>query len=185
MPDLRRLVFIAPIVTLAACSVTASPYSASVDNIQTLKNASPVAARLGTFTNDPADGGHTSVQLRANRMRSPVGDSFAQYLSGAVQQELAIAGALSPDAKVELSGVLLKNNIDASVGTASGTVSARFVVTRGAEVRYDSVKTATTHWDSAFAAAIAIPRATQEYPLVVQKLLASLYADPAFMKAIQ
>jgi hypothetical protein len=81
--------------------------------------------------------------------------------------------------------VLLKNNVDANIGTATGTISARFIVKRGDEVRYDSVKTATTQWDSSFAAAIAIPRATQEYPLIVQKLLASLYADPAFMQAIQ
>jgi hypothetical protein len=99
--------------------------------------------------------------------------------------EFAIAGALSPDAKVELSGVLLKNNVDVGVGTGTGTISARFVVRRGADVRYDSVKTATGQWDSSFAAAIAVPKATQEYPLVVQKLLASLYADPAFTKAIQ
>ncbi|CAE6702032.1 hypothetical protein [Paraburkholderia nemoris] len=181
---LRRILLLAPIAALAACSVVAPPYSASVDNIQTLKNASPVATRLGAFTNDPADGNHSSVQLRANSMRSPVGDSFAQYLSSALQQELTIGRALSPDAKVELSGVLLKNNVDANIGTATGTISARFIVKRGAEVRYDSVKTATTQWDSSFAAAIAIPRATQEYPLIVQKLLASLYADPAFMQAI-
>ncbi|WP_421380834.1 hypothetical protein ACOCG7_34610 (plasmid) [Paraburkholderia sp. DD10] len=185
MPVLRRILLLVPIATLAACSVTASPYAASVDNIQVLRNASPVAVHVGTFTNDEADGDHTSVQLRANRMRSPVGDSFARYLLSAVQQEFGIAGVLSPDAKVVLSGVLLKNNVDAGIGTATGTISARFIVKRGADVRYDSVKSATTHWESSFAAAIAIPKATQEYPLVVQKLLASLYADPAFMKAIQ
>jgi hypothetical protein len=32
---------------------------------------------------------------------------------------------------------------------------------------------------------IAIPRAREEYPLAVQKLLAELYADPAFLHAIQ
>jgi hypothetical protein len=170
---------------LAACSVTAPPYSASVDNIQALKSAAPVQARISTFSNEESDTNRYPVQLRANQMRSPVGNSFAQYLSTAIQQEFAIAGALSPDAKVELSGVLLKNNVDVGVGTGTGTISARFVVRRGADVRYDSVKTATGQWDSSFAAAIAVPKATQEYPLVVQKLLASLYADPAFTKAIQ
>ncbi|CAE6738569.1 hypothetical protein [Paraburkholderia haematera] len=185
MLALQRILLFIPIVALAACSIAAPPYSASVDNIQTLKNASPLATRLGTFTNDKADGDHSSVSLRADRMISPVGDSFAQYLSSALQQELTIARALSPDAKVELSGVLLKNNVDASIGTATGTISARFIVKRGDEVRYDSVKTATTQWDSSFAAMIAVPRATQQYPLIVQKLLASLYADPAFVQAIQ
>ena len=66
-----------------------------------------------------------------------------------------------------------------------GTISARFVVKRDGAVRYDQVKTVRSEWDSSFAAAIAVPRATQQYPLVVQKLLGSLYSDPAFISAIR
>jgi len=47
------------------------------------------------------------------------------------------------------------------------------------------VKTVRSEWDSSFAAAIAVPKATQQYPLVVQKLLGSLYSDPAFISAIR
>jgi len=42
-----------------------------------------------------------------------------------------------------------------------------------------------SEWDSSFAAAIAVPRATQQYPLIVQKLLRELYSDPAFISAIR
>jgi hypothetical protein len=118
-------------------------------------------------------------------MRSPVGNSFASYLSNAVTQELTLSGTLAPTASVELDGVLLENNVDVGIGTGVGTISARFVVKRDNAVRYDQVKTARAEWDSSFAAAIAVPRATQQYPLVVQKLLAELYADPAFIDAIR
>jgi hypothetical protein len=182
---LRKLVFLAPLTVLAACSVVATPYSPSVENIQTLKNAAPVHARIGDFRSQ--DGGHNEypVRVRANVMRSPVGDSFAAYLANAVTQELTLAGSLSPAAQVELDGVLLENNVDVGIGTGVGVISARFVVKRDHAVRYDQVKTVRGEWDSSFAAAIAVPKATQQYPLVVQKLLGELYADPAFISAIR
>jgi hypothetical protein len=118
-------------------------------------------------------------------MHSPVGDSFGIYLSNAMEQEFAVAGDLSPNAKFEVSGVLLKNDIDASgLSRGEGTISARFVVRRGSGTVYDSVKTATGSWDSSFMGVVAINNAIAAYPQIVQTLLAKLYADPVFMKAI-
>ncbi|MBN3856225.1 MULTISPECIES: hypothetical protein [unclassified Paraburkholderia] len=185
MTKLRILTLCVPLSMLAACSVVATPYSPSVENIQSLKTAAPVQARIGDFSSQDGSNNHYPVQLRADRMRSPVGNSFAAYLSNAVAQELTIAGALSPNASVELDGVLLENNVDVGVGTGVGTISARFIVKRDGTVRYEQVKSARGEWDSSFAAMIAVPRATQQYPLVVQKLLGELYADPAFINAIR
>ncbi|WP_233196171.1 hypothetical protein [Trinickia soli] len=100
-------------------------------------------------------------------------------------KELLMAGKLSPQSDVEIKATLLENDIDTGVATGTATLAARFIVTRGGTVRYDQVKTAHTQWDSAFAAMIAVPKAREEYPLAVQKLLGELYADPAFVEAIQ
>jgi hypothetical protein len=181
----KKLALLAPLTMLAACSVVATPYSPSVENIQALKNAAPVHARIGDFRSQDGRNNRYPLQARADVMRSPVGNSFAAYLSNAIAQELALAGALSPSASVELDGVLLENNVDVGIGTGVGTISARFVVKRDDAVRYDQVKTVRSEWDSSFAAAIAVPRATQQYPLIVQKLLGELYSDPAFVSAIR
>ncbi|KNH09137.1 hypothetical protein BRCH_01408c [Candidatus Burkholderia brachyanthoides] len=117
-------------------------------------------------------------------MRSPVGGPFGAYVSNALATELALSDAVSPDAKVEITGALLKNDIDAAVGQRTGTVSVRFVVRRGERVVYDSVKTASDHWNSSFMGNIAIPAATAAYPHIIQKLLASLYADPLFIASV-
>jgi hypothetical protein len=180
-----KLALLVPLAWLSACSVVATPYSPSVDNIQTLKSASPLHTRVGGFTSQDGSNNHYPLQVRANTMRSPVGASFAAYLSNAVSQELTISGALTSSASVVLDGVLLENNVDAGLGKGVGTISARFVVKRNDVVSYDQIKTVSGEWDSAFAAAIAVPKATQEYPLLVQKLLAALYADPAFISAIR
>jgi hypothetical protein len=181
----RSLVRLSPTVLVAACSVLAPPYSPSVDNIQALKNATTAQAKLGAFESHPDLQNPYPVPLRANGMRSPVGDSFGQYLADAMTQELTIAGRLAPHSDVEVKATLLENNVDVGLLTAGATVSARFVVTRTGVVRYDQVKTAHRTWDSAVAAAIAVPKAREEYPSVVQKLLNALYEDPAFIQAIE
>jgi hypothetical protein len=185
MPAKRTITCLALSAVLAACaSIDATPYTPSVDNLQTLKAIGGIQTRVRTF--DAADTGDNPypVHLRAARMKSPVGDSFGAYLSNALEQEFSISGAISPEANVEVSGALLKNDIDAAISQGTGTISARFVVRRGSGVVYDSIKTASDTWDSSFAAIVAIPAATAAYPHIVQKLLANLYADPAFVKAI-
>ncbi len=68
---------------------------------------------------------------------------------------------------------------------ASGDLEARFVVKTAGTVRYDQVKTIQDEWDSSFVGAVAIPRAQQRYAVMVQKLLAALFADPAFVEALK
>lgn len=71
------------------------------------------------------------------------------------------------------------------MATADALIQARFVVKRGGQVRYDKVLTATHQWDSHLFGNIAIPRAQQNYPVVVQKLLTSLFVDPDFIAAMK
>jgi hypothetical protein len=181
----KTTVCLALSVVLGACaSIDATPYTPSVDNVQTLKAIGQIQTRVRTFDSSDTDDNPYPVHLRGARMKSPVGDSFGAYLSNALEQEFAVSGAISPEANVEVSGALLKNDIDAAISQGTGTVSARFLVRRGSGVVYDSIKTASDTWDSSFAGIVAIPAATAAYPHIVQKLLANLYADPAFIKAI-
>lgn len=181
-----RLVAVAiPIALLSACGFVAPPYTASVDNIQALKNASGAHARVGTFDSQSSTKNYYPIALRANVMRSPVGDSYGSYLADAMTKELTMAGKLSPQSDVEIKATLIENHVDVGLATGEAALSARFIVTRGGAIRYDQVKTAHTQWESAFAAMIAVPKAREEYPLAVQKLLGELYADPAFREAIE
>jgi hypothetical protein len=176
---------LAAISLLTACSMVAPAYSPALDNIQSLKNVKSAHARIGTFESQPDAKNPYPVPLRANLLRSPVGDSFGAYLADAMTKELTMAGKLSPQSDAEVKATLLENDVDVGLATGGATLSARFIVTRGSTVRYDQIKTAHTQWESAFAAMIAVPKAREEYPLAVQNLLGELYADPAFLQAIQ
>ncbi|WP_087686483.1 hypothetical protein [Pandoraea sp. PE-S2R-1] len=170
---------------LSACSTTAPTYSASLDNVDKLKADGDYKVTVGKFA--PATGLKTEseIALRTTSMSSPYGNSYSQYLAEAIKQELSLAGKLAPASPVQITGTLLENDVDTGVATGKGVIKARIVVTSGNTTRYDQVKSAETEWSSNFVAAIAIPRATEAYPKLVQKLLTSLLNDDAFLKALQ
>jgi hypothetical protein len=170
----------------SGCSTTAPQYSASMDNVQLLKDAGNASAKVGKFDSIPGAGNYNSISLRASHMNSPYENSYSAYLAEAIKQELSLAGKLKADTDIEISGSLLKNDINISgfsIGT--GDIQARFVVKKGAQTRYDQIKTIHNQWESSFVGAVAIPRGQQQYPNLVQKLLATLYADRDFLAALK
>ena len=179
-----------PIALLAAaltsgCSMVAPKYSPSLENVQKLKDSGVQTTNVGAFESTPSKENPASISLRGSSLSSPYDGSYGKYLAEALKQELSLAGKLAADAQIQVTGALQKNNIDTGVGTAKGDIAARFVVTRSGAVRYDQVKSIHDEWDSSFVGAVAIPRAQERYPLIVQKLLAALYADPAFLQALK
>jgi hypothetical protein len=175
------------IATLASgCSTKAPLYSASMENVQLLKDAGNVSAKVGKFDFVPGSGNYNSISLRGSHMNSPYEDSYAAYVAEAIKQELSLAGKLKPDTDIEISGALLKNGINVSgFSTGTGDIQTRFIVKKGEQVRYDQVKTIHNEWESSFVGAVAIPRGQQQYPNLVQKLLAVLYADRDFLAALK
>ena len=169
----------------SGCSLTAPRYTASLENVQKLKDGDIQSAKVGTFKSEPGPDNPKSISLRGSSLSSPYDDSYAAYLAEALKQELSMAGKLAPDAQIEVSGALQKNDISIPVSTGTGDITARFIVARGGTVRYDQVKTIHDQFDSSFVGAVAIPRAQEQYPIMVQKLLAELYADPAFIQALK
>lgn len=173
------------LTAMTACSTIAPKYTPAPEHVNALRDAGMEPLKLGDFTTD-AKGGKDVNQLsiRGGAYVSPFEGSFVRYLREALRQELDDARLLDEHAAVELSGVLIRNELNAAgVSTANAVIEARFVVKRGGEVRYDKVKSATYEWESSFMGNVAIPRAQQNYPTVVQKLLKGLYVDPEFIAA--
>lgn len=141
---------------------------------------------VGTFTVQTNAVGATSISLRGVSMVSPVGENYAAYLGDALRQELLLAGKFDPKSKLAISGVLLRNDVAAGgLSTNSGEMEVRFIVQRDGQQRFDKIKRAELSWESSFAGAIAIPKAQQQYPLIVQKLLKELLADADFETALK
>jgi hypothetical protein len=174
------------VVAIQGCAITAPPYQASIDNVEALKKSGARMVALGSFTVQPGAPGGASISLRGNPMNSSVGSDYAAYLGEALKQELVLAGKLDPKSDVEIGGTLMKNDIAAAgISTNSGEIEARFVVRRAGAVRYDAVKRADASWESSFVGAIAVPKAQQQYPVLVAQLLNKLLSDAQFIAALR
>lgn len=173
------------IATMTGCAMVTPAYPPSISNVSKLKENGPTPVAVGAFSVKGDTPGATSVSIRANTMASSVGTNYADYLAQALKAELDLARRLDPKSTVEITGVLKKNMMDASgFVKGEGAIEAQFVVRRNGEIRFDKVKQATAEWSSSFIGNIAIPNAVQNYPMLVQNLLAVLYADPDFLTAI-
>lgn len=179
------MVLLATVALNSGCALQAPRYTASLENIQKLKDTNTQTVKVGAFTATPGKDNANPISLRGSSLASPYSGSYAEYLAAAIKEDLSLAGKLAPGAQIEVSGALQKNDIDVGVGTGTGYLEARLVVTRSGAVRYDQVKSIHDEWESSFFAAVAIPRAQERYPVMMQKLLAALYEDPAFLDALK
>ena len=158
-------------------------YQPSLDNVEAVKKA-PAKVTVGAFTLQA--GAEKGIGLRGSTMSSPVGNDYAAYLADALAQELTLAGKVDAQSKIVISGQLIKNDIAAGgFSTNSGEVEARIVVMNNGAQKFDKVKRAELSWESSFMGAIAIPKALQQYPVIVQKLLSLLWADADFHSALK
>ena len=170
----------------SGCAFQASPYQPSISNVTLLKRETTQVVRVAPFTLAPqAATAGAAIGLRGGSMNSPVGNHYADYLAAALQSDLALAQRFDAKSLVSISGVLQGTDVDAAMGTGSGYIEARFVVTRDGQVRYDKVKRGTQTWESSFAAAVAVPAAQRAYPLIVENLLTNLFSDADFQSALK
>ena len=175
------------VLILGACSLVAPKYNASFDNTQMLRDAGLEKVKLGQISAAPnAKGKVDKLSIRGSSYTSPYDKSFVSYLEEALRQELDDGRLLDPSANTSVDGVLIRNELD-GMGFSTGTadIEAQFVVRRDGAVRFDKVKSAHHEWGSSFIGAIAIPAAAENYPVVVKKLVSSLFADPDFIAALK
>jgi hypothetical protein len=170
---------------VGGCATNAPKYNTDFDNVAKLRAATLAPVRIGEITKDPASKQDVnSITIRGGTLTSPYG-SYTAYLREALEQEFTDARLLEANSQIEISGVLLRNEVDAGISKGTAEVDARLVVKRSGGVAYDDVKTAQLEWGSNFVGAIAIPRANENYPKVLQKLLGEFYADPKFLAALK
>jgi hypothetical protein len=182
----RVLALCASLLLVAGCATPVSTkYNTDFDNVGLLRAAGVAPVKIGPITKDPgAKQDVDSISLRLAKLDSPYG-TYTGYLQEALQQDFDNARLLDASSLTEVTGVLLHNDVEAGVSTGTADIEARLRVARDGKVLYEQAKTAHVEWDSNFVAAIAVPRAEENYPKVLQKLLGEFYRDPQFIAALK
>ncbi len=190
MTHLIRIAAIAALsvaaLQLTGCaSLTMTPAKPTVENATKLRSAAIAPLAVGTFKIDAAkskDDGEVNMR-GSNSLQAP-GGSFAQYLGESLKVELQSAGLLDPASQTVITGTLTQTELNASIGTGTAKLGARFVVTRDGAVRFDRELAVNAEWESSFMAAVAIPLAANNYEGLYRKLVSKLIDDEAFRAAV-
>ncbi len=170
-------------LTMTGCmSMQTPPYEAAIDNYEQLQEGHYKKVSIGDFS--VPDSKLNKISVRGTPLKSSVNDSFGTYLKAALEEEFYKAGLLSKDSNCIISGVLLENDIDTAIGTASGQISAKVVIEDQGKIVFSKNLTATHQWPSSFLGAVAITRSRDNYPFIVREFIKTLVEDADFQKAI-
>lgn len=181
------LAVVAILILLSGCASVAPTYQPSMPNVGILKDQRPAKVKVGSFIAEgPERDTVNHLTIRGGSFTSPYNDSYVEYLREAFRQELSMADLLADNSDLEFSGVLYKNEFDASgISLGYAIMEAQLTIKMNGVVRYNKKKSVRHEWESAFAGMIAIPKARENYTVVVQKLLNSFYTDPEFQKSLK
>lgn len=170
---------------LAGCSTVAPEYAGSRKNVEAIKNLGDVKIMVGKFLDSEDSSNKKQLTMRANTLTSPYGPTFSSYIENAVRKDLILAGNYSDSSKIVIGGILHKNNIDVNgFSVGAGVCEVEFNVSKDSVVLFNKRINQNHQWESSFAAAVAIPKAINEYPILIEKLLNNLFIDGGFIKAI-
>lgn len=113
------------VVLLSGCSTYASSrYSISADNVVALKQYKDTEVGVGSFT--ATKPGQTSIMCRGvGPVETPDGETFEEFVRGALVSEMKIAEVYSEDTKNIITGNLDEIDFDSGSGVWSLSVTVK------------------------------------------------------------
>lgn len=182
----RSLLLTALCVTLAGCTGTAAPPTASPRAVRAASMPQVPPLAIGAFRLGPGlpPASDRAVGLRAFRLLPPNKTSFAAYLGETLGEQLRLAGKLDPDARFTISADLIENSANPKIGQATGALAAIFRVTENGAVKLEKTLRVDESWNSSFIGAVAIDAAEREYIALYSRLIETLLEDPDFRRAV-
>jgi hypothetical protein len=164
----------AVIAALASgCAYNASPYGASVRNVDAIKAVQMKPVAVAPFKS--AKPGLTTITCRAAGPVT-VAPSFEGYIEKAFIDELKLAGAYNPASDITLSGNL--ESVDFSSGMSDGNWTFSLAVSNSRSQGFTTKS--TFPFAGSFVADKACQEVAQAFGPAVQKLIEDVVKNPQF-----
>jgi hypothetical protein len=174
------------LITTSGCSTTAPNYQGSRKNAESLSNLPNTKIGVSTFTDSNNSDNKKQLSMRGNTVNSPYGESYASYIENAIRTDLILAGRHSNDSDLRIAGVVIKNDVDASgINIGTGISEVEITFSNKSRVVLKKRFSQDHQWESSFVGAVAIPRAMNEYGVLIEKLIHRIFSDGDFIKAIR
>lgn len=169
-------------LVLSACATpTVSRYAVSTDNVVALRNLKLSGIGVGQIAEPPKD----DIKCRdIGQVRLQDGKTHAQYIQGALRDELRLAGAYAEtNPRVTLSGRLTAINSSSGLGNSKGVwaMTLQLDSSNGKSLMVDE----TYNFRSGLAATAACNNVAQAFTPAVQDLIGKIFASPAFPTLVQ
>jgi hypothetical protein len=104
-------------IVMTGCSTYAIPrYSISADNLAELRKIKSAPVALGSFKTVGADDSDAIMCRAAGPVKTPDGETFADYIKKALASELTLAEKYDPLSKVVITGSLTVIQFSSEVG---------------------------------------------------------------------
>lgn len=167
------LALVATASLFTGCAYNASPYGASVKNVDSIKSSNIKPVAVSKF--QASKPGQASITCRAAGPVT-VSPSFESYIEKAFIDELKLAGAYNPNSDLTLSGKL--EEVDFSSGITDGKWIFSLAVSN---MRNESFTTKSVYgFSGSFVADKACQEVAQAFGPAVQKLIEDVVRDPKF-----
>lgn len=179
---MKLIILIILTTQIFACStLDIGQYQPDFNTVNNLKDIDSKSMAVGDFSE--ADPKLNKVSLRGTPMTSQHDGSYGKYLKYSLEEQLAQADILSDKSNFIISGTLLENDVSAAgVSTGSAKLAAQFVISESGKEIYNQEHEIYHEWESSFVGAIAIPRAQENYPIAVKKLINDFLSDEDVIK---
>lgn len=158
---------------VSGCAYNASPYGASVKNVDLIKISGIKQVAVAPFTS--AKPGLSTITCRAAGPVT-VSPNFETYIEKAFIDELKLAGAYNPNATTKLTGKL--NEVDFSSGMTDGKWI--FSVTVSNERNESFTTNSTFPFSGSFVADKACQEVAQAFQPAVHKLIEDIVLNGRF-----
>lgn len=173
------LAFIVLALFISGCSTyAANRYSISVDNVTALKTLTGKQLNVGQFS--ATKSGLTKIMCRGvGPIKSPDGETFANYIRKAFIDELKLAELYSENAPVTLTGNL--DNIDFSSGSGTWNLAATIKSSNGKFLTVSEKYSYTT----SYSGETACNQTAQALMPAVQDLISKIIRHQEFLSLVE
>jgi hypothetical protein len=172
---------------LVGCASVSLPEpTATASTVEKLRAAKLSPAAVGKFSlaaGKKPEMDQVLSGLRGSSVAASSG-SFSQYLKDELLTELKAAGLYDAQSKVVIEAQLTDSAVDAGISKGTGRLAARFTVDKAGQRAFDKELAVDATWESSFIGAIALPAAINQYSSFYKSLIAKLFDDPEFRRAL-
>lgn len=179
----KQIIFsISILIIVSGCSFKGNEFTANFDTVNELKDKD---LKSVSVEQNKVGEGFVSLGRGTNKMSSPYGGSFQEYLSIALKEELYQVNIYDKESDIEINTRLLENIIDTGISIGKIDLGASFTIKNNKKEVHRKIYNINHSWKSSFAAATAIPTTLENYPIAMQKLIDKFLLDEDVQKILK